>query len=152
MIQNTETSTRRYNKLIEILGTDYVEDKVENPYDFIHIATRGLSAGIISNFRTYFKLTRELTAHMLNISEPTLYRWIKSNRILERNYSVKLFEITDLFVYGSEVFGSQDNFFKWLNLPNTALGGMEPQELINISGGVSKISDEIRRIEHGVFG
>ena len=88
---------------------------------------------------------------MLNISEPTLYRWIRANINLERNFSVKLFEITDLFLYGSEVFGSKDNFFKWLNLPNTALGGMEPQELVDIPEGVSKIKDVLGRIEHGVY-
>lgn len=110
-----------------------------------------MNANIIKNFRIYFNLSRESTAHMLNISEPTLYRWIKSNKSLDRNFSVKLFEIADLFLYGSKVFGSKDNFFKWLNLPNTALGGMEPQELVEIPGGVPKIKDVIGRIEHGVY-
>jgi putative toxin-antitoxin system antitoxin component (TIGR02293 family) len=88
---------------------------------------------------------------MLNISEPTIYRWIKANKQLERNISVKLFEIADLFLYGTEVFGSREDFFKWLNLPNTALGRMEPRELIEIPGGVSKVKDLLGRIEHGVY-
>jgi putative toxin-antitoxin system antitoxin component (TIGR02293 family) len=151
MIKELESTTEHYEKLIEILGKKYLKAKVESPYDFIHIATRGVNANVIKNFRIYFNLPRGSTAHMLNISEPTLYRWIRANKNLDRNFSVKLFEITDLFLYGSEVFGSKDNFFKWLNLPNTALGGMEPQELVDIPGGVSKIKDVLGRIEHGVY-
>lgn len=151
MTREAQTTTEHYKKLIEILGKNYVQAKIESPFDFIHIASKGVNANIINNFRIYFNITKDTTAHMLNISEPTLYRWIKANKNLERNYSVKLFEIADLFLYGSELFGNKDSFFKWLNLPNTALGGMEPQELIEIPGGISKVKDILGRIEYGVY-
>jgi len=151
MIQDIESTTKHYKKLVKILGTENLKLKVDNPYDFINLANRGVNAKVISNFRNYFKIPRDSTANMLNISTPTLYRWIKSNKNLERNLSVQLFEITDLFLYGSEVFGKQSSFFKWLDLPNTALGGMEPRVLIEIPGGISKIKDILGRIEHGVY-
>lgn len=151
MIKEIEPTTERYKRLIEVFGKKNVTTKVESPFDFIHIATRGVNANVVKNFRIYFDLTRNSTAHMLNISEPTLYRWTKANKKLERNFSIKLFEIADLFLYGSEVFGNKQNFFKWLNLPNTALGGMEPQELVEIPGGVSKVKDILGRIEYGVY-
>ena len=151
MIREIEKTTEHYKRLIDVFGKKYVKTKVESPYDFIHIATRGVNVNVVKNFRIYFDLTRNSTAHMLNISEPTLYRWTKANKKLERNFSIKLFEIADLFLYGSEVFGNKQNFFKWLNLPNTALGGMEPLELIEVPGGVSKVKDILGRIEHGVY-
>ncbi len=151
MIQDIETSTEHYKKLIEILGKKHLKSKVESPFDFIQIASKGVSADVIQNFRIHFNLSHDLTANMLNISAPTLYRWTRSNKNLERNFSIKLFEITDLFLYGSEVFGNDSNFFKWLNLPNTALGGMEPIDLIEMPDGVSKVKDIIGRIEHGVY-
>ena len=151
MIQEIETSTEHYKKLIEILGKKQLKSKVESPFDFIQIASKGVSADVIQNFRIHFNLSRDLMASMLNISTPTLYRWTRSNKNLDRNFSIKLFEITDLFLYGSEVFGNDSNFFKWLNLPNTALGGMEPIDLIEMPGGVSKVKDIIGRIEHGVY-
>ena len=151
MIKEIDSTTEHYKRLIDVFGKKYVKTKVESPYDFIHIATKGVNANVVKNFRIYFDLTRNSTAHMLNISEPTLYRWTKANKKLERNFSIKLFEIADLFLYGSEVFGNKQNFFKWLSLPNTALGGMEPQELVEIPGGVSKVKDILGRIEHGVY-
>lgn len=151
MIHEIETSTEHYKTLIEILGKKQLKSKVESPFDFIQIATNGVSADVIQNFRIHFNLSRDLMASMLNISTPTLYRWTRSNKNLDRNFSIKLFEITDLFLYGSEVFGNDSNFLKWLNLPNTALGGMEPIDLIEMPSGVSKVKDIIGRIEHGVY-
>jgi len=71
--------------------------------------------------------------------------------MLDSVFSVKLFQVTDLFLYGSGVFGSRDNFFKWMILSNTAPGGMEPQELVIYSDGVSKVRGVLGRIEHGVY-
>lgn len=151
MISEIATTTEHYKKLVEILGSDYLKETVESPFDFIQIASRGVNANVIKNFKIYFNLPNESTANMLNVSPPTIYRWIRGNKNLDRNSTVRLFEIADLFLYGSEVFGDKDKFFKWLNLPNTALGGMEPSELVEIPGGVSKVRDIIGRIEHGVY-
>ncbi|NOX48485.1 MAG: DUF2384 domain-containing protein [Chlorobi bacterium] len=151
MIGQAELTTRHYKKLVEILGTMYIKSNVESPFDFIRIAGTGINANVINNFRYYFKLPLNSTASMLNVSEPTIYRWTKSNKSLDRNFSVKLFEVADIFLYGTEIFGNNEDFLKWFNLPNIALGGMEPKELIEIPGGVSKIKDVLGRIEYGIF-
>ncbi len=147
----TATTTIRYQELNKVFGEKNLRAVVGSPFDFITIASRGLPAQIIGNFRKYFSLSRGFTAELLNVSEPTIYRWIRENKILERNYSVQLFELADLFLYGIEVFESRENFFKWLDLPNTALGGLQPRKLLEIPGGVSKVSDLLGRIEHGVY-
>ena len=151
MIHDIESTTGHYKKLVEVLGRKYVKYEVESPFDFIHIAGKGVNANVVKNFRVYFDISRANAAQMLNISEPTLYRWTKANKNLERNYSIKLFEITDLFLFGTELFESKENFFKWLSLPNTALGGLEPRELIEMPDGVSKVREILGRIEYGVY-
>ena len=144
-------TTKHLDEIRTVLGKKYIKHQFESQFDFIQVAAKGINANVIKNFGAYFNLTRDNTAAFLSISEPTIYRWTKSNKILERNFSVKLFEISELFLLGSEIFGSKDAFFKWLNLPNTALGGMEPRELIEIPEGVSKVRDILGRIEHGVY-
>jgi putative toxin-antitoxin system antitoxin component (TIGR02293 family) len=146
-----KTTLKHYRNLVDILGKSYVREEIDSPYDFIHIAAKGINSNVITNFRKHFNISLQATAEMLNVSEPTIYRWTKANKRLERNFTVKLFEITDLFLYGSEVFKNKEKFLQWLDLPNTALGGMQPNELIEIPGGVSKIKDVIGRIEHGVY-
>ncbi|TVQ00633.1 MAG: DUF2384 domain-containing protein [Balneolaceae bacterium] len=150
-IEKISTTTEHYEELISILGKKYIRSNIESPFDFITIASKGIDAQIIVNFRNHFKISRGFTAELLNVSEPTIYRWIRGNKKLERNYSVQLFELADLFLYGTEVFESKEKFFKWLNLPNTALGGLEPKELLEVPGGISKVHDLLGRIEHGVY-
>lgn len=149
--EEKKTTTRHYEHLLEILGKKYIRTKIESPFDFIAIATKGVSANIIVNFRNHFNIPRAYAAELLNVSEPTIYRWIRGNKKLERNYSVQVFELTDLFLYGSEVFNNKSNFFKWLELPNTALGGLEPKVLLEVPGGVAKVKELLGRIEHGVY-
>ena len=151
IIEEKKTTTKHFENLLEILGKKYIRTKIESPFDFITIATKGVNANIIVNFRNHFNIPRAYTAELLNVSEPTIYRWIRSNKKLERNYSVQLFELADLFLYGSEVFENKTNFFKWLELPNTALGGLEPKELLEIPGGIAKVKELLGRIENGVY-
>jgi len=146
-----EKTIDRYQKLNEIFGRDNLKDRIDSPFDFITIASRGLNSDAIVHFQDYFNLSKAFTATLLNVSEPTLYRLLRSKQNLKRNSSVQLFEAADLFLYGIEVFESKENFFKWLQLPNTSLGNIEPQELIEIPDGISKVRDVLGRIEHGVY-
>lgn len=145
------TTTKHYQNLRGLLGKKYIRSKVESPFDFISIANKGVNANVIINFRNYFNIEREEAAEMLNVSAPTIYRWVRENKTLDRNCTVHLFELADLFLYGSEVLGDKANFFKWLELSNTALGGMEPKDLLDIPGGISKVRTILGRIEYGVY-
>ncbi len=147
----TINTTEHYKMVVNILGKKHINAEIESPFDYIHIASKGLNASIIKNFSVYFNINRDITAELLDVSSPTIYRWAKTGKILDRNFSVKLFEMTDLFLYGAEIFESKENFNKWLNLPNTALGSMEPIELLGIPGGIAKVKDVLGRIEHGVY-
>lgn len=144
-------SGMNYSELKSILGKKYVSSRLESNFDFITAAEKGINSHVISNFRKYFNLSLEVTSKMLNISEPTIYRWLKNNKNLDRNSSIKIMEVTSLFLYGIDVFGKKDKFFSWLNLPNIAIGGMAPISLIGLPEGVSKVRDLLGRIEHGIF-
>jgi putative toxin-antitoxin system antitoxin component (TIGR02293 family) len=151
IIEQKQRTTRRYKKLRNALGKKNIDKEFESSFDFIFQASKGVNADVIKNFAEYFDLSRETTASLLNVSSPTIYRWIRTHKKLDKNLSSKLFEIADLFLYGTEVFGNKENFFKWTELPNTALGGMKPLEIIELSEGVSKVRDVLLRIEYGVF-
>jgi len=152
MISTNQTTTEHYQKLISVLGKKYIRSSIENAFDIIQIASKGVNSNVVKNFRNYFDLPRESTAHLLSISEPTLYRWTKANKNLDRNSSVKLFEVADLFLHGTDVFGNKEAFFQWMNMPNKSIGGMRPMELVELPEGVSKVKDILGRMEYGVFG
>lgn len=140
-----------YDRLKSILGKKFIKADISSPFDYISIAAKGVSSHVIVNFRDHFHIPRGLTAELLNVSEPTVYRWIRNNKKLNRNHSVQLFELTDLFLYGIDVFENRANFFSWLDLPNTTLGGLKPKELLEIPEGIAKVKDLLGRIEFGVY-
>jgi len=151
LTKKAETSTNRFSDIKEILGKKYVKGSIDNSFDFIHIANKKISANTIDNFRRRFNFSINKVAEMLNTSEASIYRWIKAGKKLDRNIAVQLFELTNLFLYGIEVFESEVNFFKWLDLPNTALGNLLPVNLLSIPGGIEKVKTILGRIEYGVY-
>lgn len=144
-------SNQQYDGLIAILGNNQIKGSIESPFDFITLANNDIHSEVIVNFRKHFKISRSVTAQLLDVSEPTLYRWIRERKKLDRRHSIQLFELTNLFLFGTEVFGNQENFFKWLEIPNVALGGMQPIKLLGLPEGISKVKDLLGRIEHGVI-
>lgn len=140
-----------YYKLSSILGNENLSNQMSSPLDFISVASIGINSHAIDSFRKYFNFPRNFVAAILNVSEPTIYRWIKANKTLDRNTAVQLLELSYLFIYGAEVFSNNESFFKWLHFPNIALGGMMPKDLLDIPDGVSKVRDLLGRIEFGVY-
>ena len=90
-------------------------------------------------------------ADLVGISIRTLFKWIKSDKSLTQNYSVKVLEMTDLFLYGESTFKSREGFLRWIGSPNTALGGMAPAKLMSMPEGLSKVRDLLGGIEQGVY-
>ena len=82
MIEENKITTEHYEKLVKVLGEKNVPGKIESPFDFIHIAGMGINVSVIRNFSDYFNLTKTVVAQLLDISEPTLFRWTKSNKNL----------------------------------------------------------------------
>ncbi|MFD2035908.1 antitoxin Xre/MbcA/ParS toxin-binding domain-containing protein [Belliella marina] len=142
---------KKYKSISSILGFSSFTLDDDNSLEYISLASEGLASDTINNFRVYYDLSIGQVSAILGTSEPTLYRKIKSNQKLSTSDGIKLLEVTDLYIYGEKVFESRENFFKWLELPNTALGGLIPSKVIEYPEGISKIRDLLNRIEFGVY-
>jgi len=142
---------KNYSEKFETLTKDKFQNIMEEPMEIYLVANQGLAASYLSIFKEAFSLGLSQIAAILSSSEPTLYRRIKENKSLPKQEAIKLLEATDMFFYGEEVIGSKENFFKWMELPNTALGGLTPMEVISYPEGISKVRDLLHRIEYGVY-
>ncbi|MCW9708829.1 MbcA/ParS/Xre antitoxin family protein [Fodinibius salsisoli] len=60
-------------------------------------------------------------------------------------------QIGHLFNRGYEVFGSPENFNRWLKSPILALGKTTPLSHLDTEDGVQAVLDVLARIEHGVY-
>lgn len=87
----------------------------------------------------------------LHISERTMQRYKKEKKSFDPIYSEKILEVTLLYKFGSEVFGSNEKFNTWLETKNIMLGGAKPKDLLDNTFGISLVKDELTRIEYGVL-
>jgi len=90
-------------------------------------------------------------SRFLHISERTIQRYQSENKTFEPLQSEKITQLTMLCNYGTQVFGSSDAFFNWLNEPSVALGGAAPKSFLDNSFGIDYIKNELGRIEYGVL-
>ena len=65
--------------------------------------------------------------------------------------SERIIQISLLYQYGIEVFGTPEKFDLWLGAINPALGGLSPKDLLDNSFGINLVRNELTRIEHGIL-
>lgn len=130
------------------MAEEYV---VNSSLDYLTLARKGVPSRLVTAFKERYGFTVATVATLLNVSEPSLYRWIKTDHVLDKIQTVKILELADLFTYGIDVLGTKDQFLQWLELSNAALGGLCPLELLEYPEGISKVRDVLGRIEYGVF-
>jgi putative toxin-antitoxin system antitoxin component (TIGR02293 family) len=87
----------------------------------------------------------------LHISERTMQRYKKEKKAFDPIYSEKILEVTMLYKFGIEVFGSSERFNTWLETKNLVLDGAKPKDLLDNTFGISLVKDELTRIEYGLL-
>jgi putative toxin-antitoxin system antitoxin component (TIGR02293 family) len=87
----------------------------------------------------------------LHISERTMQRYKKEKKSFDPIYSEKILEVTMLYKFGIEVFGSTERFNTWLETKNLVLDGAKPKDLLDNTFGINLVKDELTRIEYGLL-
>jgi putative toxin-antitoxin system antitoxin component (TIGR02293 family) len=88
---------------------------------------------------------------LLHISPRTMQRHKKRRSRFSSTYTEKIFQVTLLSEKGVDVFGDKEKYNLWLDTQNLALGKKRPKELLDTSFGIGLVTDELTRIEYGVF-
>lgn len=136
------------------MRTDNISFKsLENKDIFMLIkSTReGVEYDTFDKLSDSFPINNSDWSKILNVSERTMQRYKKEKKRFDSIHSERLLLIELLLKKGIEVFSNTDNFIKWLNSENIALGGVKPMNMLDNSFGVNMIKDELVRIEHGVL-
>ncbi|HSF45472.1 MAG TPA: antitoxin Xre/MbcA/ParS toxin-binding domain-containing protein [Chitinophagaceae bacterium] len=89
-------------------------------------------------------------AQVLNVARATLINK-KSSEKFNTDLSDKIMNLADIISYGFEVFEDRSRFKAWLQLPNRALAGKRPFDLLHTSFGRDEVRDLLGRIDHGIY-
>ena len=70
---------------------------------------------------------------------------------MEKSQSEKAVNIARLYSLGEKVFGSKEEFNKWMNGRVPSLGKQRPKEYLDTTSGINLLMDELGRMQHGVY-
>lgn len=114
------------------------------------IIKNGISKDYLETFKKATSLDYDSLAGALSVTRATLINK-KGTQKFSDQVSEKIISLADLYSFGYEVFGDKDNFNKWMFVPNQALGGLAPFDIIDNYYGKEEVRNLIGRIAYGVY-
>ena len=118
--------------------------------DVIEMSTEGVTKNCLMNFVHYLDFSTDRIAHMLPVTARTIQRYSNKQKF-NPTVSEHIIQLVLLVGKGIEVFGSREKFLRWFDTPSKALGGKAPSALVGLKTGAQMVTDELGRIEHGVY-
>ena len=100
-------------------------------------------------FKDYSSRRDEIISKWLNISVRTLRNYQKPEMKLKKNIKEQLLLLISLYKHGNEVFGSSEDFNKWLNSENFYFDGEAPVTFLNTITGIRFTEDRLTAMEYG---
>jgi putative toxin-antitoxin system antitoxin component (TIGR02293 family) len=118
--------------------------------DVIEMSTEGVTKSSLMIFVRYLDFSTDRIAHMLPVTARTIQRYSNKQKF-NPTVSEHIIQLVLLVGKGIEVFGSREKFLRWFDTPSKALGGKAPSALVSLKTGAQMVTDELGRIEHGVY-
>ena len=124
---------------------------LSDKFKLIKLIQDGVSYKYFEKLKALFPFSPQDWSSFLDISLKSLQRYQKEQRSFKPIHSEKLLELSEVLMYGMEVFEDFDNLRTWLEAKSIALGSHRPLDLIKNSYGKELVMRELVAIEHGVF-
>jgi putative toxin-antitoxin system antitoxin component (TIGR02293 family) len=127
---------------------DFLQDKML----VVHSIQRGITQAFFEAIKSRMPFSDQEWADFFNISLKSLQRYKNDkNHVYKPILSEKIIQTAEVVEEGRRVFGSDEKFFRWLDTPSFALGGVKPKELLRDAYGQSLVMAELNAIDHGIF-
>ncbi len=123
----------------------------KNQYNLVNQAQNGVPVSAFFDLLNISGLTKKELAGLLNVSFKTIQRYQKERKKLNALNSEQLLKMISLYQKAEEVFGALESFNRWLRKPAPGLGNQKPLSLMQTSGGIDLIREELIRIEFGTL-
>jgi putative toxin-antitoxin system antitoxin component (TIGR02293 family) len=115
------------------------------------LTREGLPAEAVASLARNLGIQRGRLALVLGIPDRTLSRRISSGSKLTREESDRVMRFARVLGTAKETLGSTEKAGRWLQIPNRALGGETPFELLDTDAGVQSVEAVLGRIAYGVY-
>jgi len=126
-----------------------IPNRLSNTEVITWLQSKDINWEYIRYFKHYSSLKDEYISKWLNISVRTLRNYSKPENKLKDNIKEQLLLLLSLFKHGNAVFGSIEDFNKWLNEENFYFDGKTPVSYLNTVTGVRFVENRLTAMEYG---
>lgn len=116
----------------------------------VEMSRRGISKKSLLRLAELSSVSVKQLAELLPVSLRTIQRY-NNNDLLEPVVSEHAILIAEVLSKGSQVFSSLESLQHWLHTPSAALGNKTPLSYLDTGFGARLVTDELGRLEHGVY-
>ena len=121
------------------------------PQRSVNISRSGITTSFVEDLMQKYAFSKADLARLIDVSPKTVDRHLVSEKLFTGLQAERLLRLAELYVQGVRVFGKREKFIKWLNSTIVALDHTTPMSWLDTYHGIQMISDELGRIEHGIF-
>lgn len=126
-----------------------IPEKLSNAEVISWLQTKEINWEYLLLFKEYSMLKDDILSNWLNISVKTLRNYRKPGIKFKDNVKEHLLLLLSLFKHGIEVFGSSEEFNKWLNEKNFFFDGNSPVSYLNTVTGIRFVENRLTAMEFG---
>ena len=124
---------------------------VADSFALVMEARTGVLTKTAFDVAALLQLSADELAALLHTTTKTLRTYRQAKKRLGPTASEQILKLLALARQGEEVFGSPPAFRRWLDKPAYGLDSQAPLTLLETSGGIDLVADEVDRIAHGDF-
>ncbi|MBD0255201.1 MAG: DUF2384 domain-containing protein [Cytophagales bacterium] len=124
---------------------------INDLFTLVTTALEGIDAGFVGKVAKNLLIQQEEIAQILHLSSKTLRNYEIEHKKLNPTTSEQVLKLQLMAEKGKEVFGDPQAFLRWLRKPAYGLEDQIPMNLLQTSGGIDLIIEELDRIAYGDF-
>lgn len=128
-----------------------LETVLTDAFALVMQARTGVPARTAFAVANLLQISPEELADLLHTTTKTLRTYRDANKRLAPAASEQVLKLLALAQQGGEVFGEPAAFRRWLGKPAYGLDNQPPLALLQTSGGIDLVAEEVSRIAYGDF-
>lgn len=140
-------SDKAINNVLKEAAVAY---EASSPMSLIELARHGITKKSLLNLANIAALSLKQFSELLPVSLRTLQRY-DDDDLLPPEVSEHALLIAEVLGRGMEVFNSREQLQVWLQTPAVSFAGQTPFSLLDTSFGTRMVTDELGRLEQGVY-
>ena len=138
-------------RLIESIFSGGTEPKtIRTPLEKMGLVREGVGKIELESLKDRAGLDYDDLAAVLPATRATLISK-KGKQKFNPSVSDAIVSLVDIYSYGYDIFGDEERFNEWMQLPVQALGGHTPFSLLDNQFGREEVRNLIGRIAYGVY-